>query len=51
MWVDFREDFRQTDDEFMIYDESSAKEFDNGTLVVPTAIDLRTRSKIGEDVK
>lgn len=51
MWVDFREDFRETDDEFMIYDETSTKEMDNGKLVVPTAIDLRTRSKIGEELK
>lgn len=42
--VDFREDFRQTDDEYMIEGES---ELGNGALN-PMVLDLRTRSPIKE---
>lgn len=50
MWVDFREDFRQIDDEFMILGESdTGVELDNNQhLVTDQAIDLRTKSKIGK---
>lgn len=51
LWVDFREDYRQTDDEFMILSETdTAAEFDNQKVVSPMAEDLRTRSKVGADV-
>lgn len=40
--VDFREDFRQTDDEYMIEGETEDRELD------PMVLDLRTRSPIKE---
>ena len=40
--VDFREDFRQTDDEYMVENET-----EDGTLN-PMVLDLRTRSPIKE---
>ena len=40
IYVDFREDFRQTDDEYMIEGES-----EDGVLN-PMVVDLRTRSPI-----
>ena len=50
MWVDFREDFRQIDDEFMIMgDTDTGVDLDNGQhLVDNVAIDLRTKSKVGK---
>lgn len=51
LWVDFREDYRQTDDEFMILTESeTGTEFDNEKVVKSMATDLRTKSKVGTDV-
>lgn len=49
MWVDFREDFRQSDDEFMVVGETGTINADNNMVVAPMATDLRTRSKIGEN--
>jgi hypothetical protein len=40
--VDFREDFRQTDDEYMIEGDTEDGELD------PMVLDLRTRSPIKE---
>lgn len=50
MWVDFREDFRQSDDEFMVIGETGTINADNEMVVAPMATDLRTRSKIGEEL-
>lgn len=51
IWVDFREDYRETDDEFMILSETeTGHEFDNDKVVKSMASDLRTKSKVGADV-
>lgn len=50
MWVDFREDFRQSDDEFMVVGETGTIDADNETVVSPMAMDLRTRSKVGKEL-
>lgn len=52
LWVDFREDFREIDDEFVVLSESeTGAELDNDQHIVKSsAIDLRTKSKVGADV-
>lgn len=52
LWVDFREDFREIDDEFVVMSETeTGAELDNDQhLVKSSAIDLRTKSKIGSNV-
>lgn len=40
IWVDFREDFRQTDDEYMVEGDSGEN------MLEPMVLDLRTRSPI-----
>ena len=52
IWVDFREDFREIDDEFVVMSESeTGAELDNDQhLVKSSAIDLRTKSKIGSNL-
>ena len=42
IWCDYREDFRQTDDEYMVENESGDE------TLVPMVLDLRTRSPIKE---
>lgn len=52
IWVDFREDFREIDDEFVVMSETeTGAELDNDQhLVKSSAIDLRTKSKIGSNL-
>lgn len=42
IWCDYREDFRQTDDEYMVENQSGDE------TLVPMVLDLRTRSPIKE---
>lgn len=48
IWCDYREDFREADDEFMLDNETDSKQADSGKIVATKVVeDVRSKENIG----